>query len=94
MRFVFKLDEPGFCFAIDLHGHFNRAGVDLLALVEIRHEAALFEHLGADGGHIHERHILLALLINLCAGDDVFEPGRFNGARERAFFNIHSVQLR
>ena len=94
MRFILELDKPGLRFPVDLHRYLDGAGVDFLALIKIRDEAALLEHLGADCRHIHEGHILLALLIDLGAGDNIFEPCRFNGACERALFNIHSVQLR
>ena len=91
--FVLEHEDPVLFFAVDVHLDLDGAGVDLLALVEIWHEAALFEHLGANSGHIHERHVLFTLLINLCTGDNIFEPGGFNGACQRTFFNIHRVQL-
>ncbi|KAF5037033.1 hypothetical protein DSECCO2_568940 [anaerobic digester metagenome] len=42
MRFVFKHQEPVFVTAVDVHLDFDRAGVDLLRLVKVGQQAALF----------------------------------------------------
>ena len=51
---VLKQEQPVLVLAIDIDLHLDGAGVDLLGLVNIGHDAGLLEVLGADGAHVHE----------------------------------------
>ena len=51
---VLKEEQPVLVLAIDIDLHLDGAGVDLLGLVDIGHDAGLLEVLGADGAHVHE----------------------------------------
>ena len=57
---VFKHQKPILLFSVYVHFDFNRAGIDLFRLVQIVHFSGGFEHLGADGGKIHQRYRLVA----------------------------------
>ncbi len=50
----FKEEQPVLVLAVDIDLHLDGAGVDLLGLVDIGHDAGLLEILGADGAHVHE----------------------------------------
>ena len=52
---VFEHQQPVLLLAVHLGGNVDRAGVDLLALVELGEKAAFLERLGADGRDVHER---------------------------------------
>ena len=52
---VFEHQQPVLLLAVHLGGNVDRAGVDLLALVEFGEKAAFLERLGADGRDVHER---------------------------------------
>ena len=51
---VLKQEQPVLVLAIDIDLHLDGAGVDLLGLIDIGHDAGLLEVLGADGAHVHE----------------------------------------
>ena len=51
---VLKQEQPVLVLAVDIDLHLDGAGVDLLGLVDIGHDAGLLEVLGADGAHVHE----------------------------------------
>ena len=51
---VLKEEQPVLVLAVDIDLHLDGAGVDLLGLVDIGHDAGLLEVLGADGAHVHE----------------------------------------
>ena len=55
VRLVFEHQQPVLLLAVHLGGNVDRAGVDLLALVELGEKAAFLERLGADGRDVHER---------------------------------------
>ena len=55
MRFVLEHQQPVLLLAVHLGGNVDRAGVDLLALVEFGEKASFLERLGADGRDVHER---------------------------------------
>ena len=55
MCFVLEHQQPVLLLAVHLGGNVDRAGVDLLALVELGEKAAFLERLGADGRDVHER---------------------------------------
>ena len=65
VRLILELDQPILGFAVDGDGHLDGAGVDLLALVEIRHKAAALERLRADDSHIHEGDGAIRLAVHL-----------------------------
>ena len=52
--FVLEHQEPVLVFPIHRCGNMDGAGVDLLALVQLREHPLLFQILGADGGNIHQ----------------------------------------
>ena len=52
---VFEHQQPVLLLAVHLGGNVDRAGVDLLALVELGEKAAFLERLSADGRDVHER---------------------------------------
>ena len=54
MGLVLKEEQPVLVLAVDIDLHLDGAGVDLLGLVDIGHDAGLLEVLGADGAHVHE----------------------------------------
>ena len=54
VRLVLKHQQPGFLFAVDNRFDFDRTGVDLLRFVKAGQEAAGFEILCADNGHVHQ----------------------------------------
>ena len=51
---VLKEEQPVLVLAIDIDLHLDGAGVDLLGLIDISHDAGLLKVLGADGAHVHE----------------------------------------
>ena len=51
---VLKQEQPVLVLAVDIDLHLDGAGVDLLGLVDIGHDAGLLKVLGADGAHVHE----------------------------------------
>ena len=51
---VLEHQKPLLVSAADIDGDLHRAGVDLLRLVKVGQHAALFQHLGADGGEVHQ----------------------------------------
>ena len=51
---VLKQEQPVLVLAVDIDLHLDSAGVDLLGLVDIGHDAGLLKVLGADGAHVHE----------------------------------------
>ena len=51
---VLKEEQPVLVLAVDIDLHLDGAGVNLLGLVDIGHDAGLLEVLGADGAHVHE----------------------------------------
>ena len=52
--FILEHQQPVLGFAVDRGCDMDRAGIDLLALVEVGKQTALLEHLGTDGGHVHQ----------------------------------------
>ena len=54
MSLVFEHQKPGLRFAVHLSLHPDGTGVDLLALVQFREQAPLFQRLGTDGGNVHQ----------------------------------------
>ena len=51
---VLEQEQPVLVLAVDIDLHLDGAGVDLLGLVDIGHDAGLLKVLGADGAHVHE----------------------------------------
>ena len=51
---VLKQEQPVLLLAVDIDLHLDGAGVDLLGLVDIGHDAGLLKVLGADSAHVHE----------------------------------------
>ena len=56
---VLEEEQPVLVLAVDVDGHLDGAGVDLLGLVEVGEDALRFKPLGADGAHVHEADGLL-----------------------------------
>ena len=57
MRFIFKLYKPFFCFSVDGYRNLYRAGVDLVAYVQIRDQPSLAQKLHAHKRHVHQTYI-------------------------------------
>ena len=51
---IFEHQQPVLGFAVHRGGDMDGAGVDLLALVQLRQQAPLFQNLRADGGNVHQ----------------------------------------
>ena len=51
---VFEHQQPVLVFSVDCGRDVDGAGVDFLALVQLRELALLFQELGADGGNVHQ----------------------------------------
>src|SRR5699024_7690194 len=51
---VLEQEQPVLILAVHIALDLDGAGVDLVALVQVLQDAALFEGFGADGGHIHQ----------------------------------------
>ena len=56
---VLEEEQPILVLAVNVHGHLDGAGVDLLGLVQICEDALGFKPLGADSAHVHEADGLL-----------------------------------
>ena len=92
MRFVFEHQQPVLRLAVYCGGDMDGAGVDLLALVQLRQQAALFQHLCADGGDVHERLGTLGCFffaVDLHAGGEIPLIGCLNGS----VVDLHMVNL-
>ena len=59
MGLVLEEEQPILVLAVNVHGHLDGAGVDLLGLVQICEDALGFKPLGADSAHVHEADGLL-----------------------------------
>ena len=51
---IFEHQQPVLGLAVHRGGDMDRAGIDLLALVQLRQQAPLFQDLRADGGNVHQ----------------------------------------
>ena len=89
---VFEHQQPVLRLAVDRGGDVDGAGVDLLALVELRQQAALFEGLCADGGDVHER---LGALGGLFLAVDLHARGQIPlvGGLDRGIVDLHVVDV-
>ncbi|VWL96079.1 Uncharacterised protein [Collinsella intestinalis] len=56
---VLEEEQPVLVLAVDVDGHLDGAGVDLLGLIEVGEDPLLLKPLGADGAHVHEADGLL-----------------------------------
>ena len=70
---VLKEQQPGFFLAVDIHGHLDGAGVDLVGFVQLVHLALLLELFGCDGAQVHQADGLRAAQI--LAGLEIVVPG-------------------
>ena len=59
MGLVLEEEEPVLLLAVHIALDFDRAGVDLLALIEVLEDAALLQSLGTDRGAVHQGAVLL-----------------------------------
>ena len=59
MCLILEHEQPVLSLAVVIHGDLHRAGVDLLALVQVGEDARPAQFLGADGGKIHQGHRLV-----------------------------------
>ena len=89
---VLEHQEPVLLLPIHLCGNVDGAGVDLLALVQLRELAPLFEDLGSQGGDVHQglgtpRGLFLP--VDLLSEGKVAVIGRLNGGVLRR----HPVQM-
>ena len=71
--FVLEEKQPGFFLAVDIYGHLDGAGVDLVGFVQLVHLALLLELFGCDGAQVHQADGLRAAQI--LAGLEVVVPG-------------------
>ena len=92
MGLVLKLDQPGLGLPVDGDGGLDRAGIDLLALVQVIDQPALFQHLGADDGHIHQRNGAVGLTVHLIAAGEVFLQRIFHGRCNIALLHLNGAQ--
>ena len=54
MGLIFKLNQPLLGFAVNSHRHLDRAGVDLLADIQVRDFPFFSQQLHAHQGHVHQ----------------------------------------
>ena len=89
---VFEHQQPVLRLAVDRGGDVDGAGVDLLALVELRQQAALFQGLCADGGDVHEG---LGALGCLFLAVDLHARGQIPlvGGLDRGIVDLHVVDV-
>ena len=78
VRLVFKHEQPVLLLAVHIHLDFHRAGVDLLALVEVGELPLRLERLRADHREVHQRHRLLFPGIELVPQGEVFFKALFD----------------
>ena len=72
---VFKLQQPVLLLAVDVDLDLDRAGVDLLGLVQVLEQALLLEGFGADGGQVHQGHRLVLARVDGLAQLEIFVVG-------------------
>ena len=89
MRLVLEHQDPVLRLAVHVHGDAHGAGVDLLALVQVRQQARGLERLGADGRDVHERHGLA-----LTAEDLAQLEVAVIGVKNRRMVDVRAVDLR
>ena len=75
MGLVFKLQQPVLLLAVDVDLDLDRAGVDLLGLIQILEQALLLEGFGADGGQVHQGHRLVLARVDGLAQLEIFVVG-------------------
>ena len=79
---VLEHQQPVLLLPVHIGGDMDGAGVDLLALVQLGQEAPLFQHLGADGGDVHQGLGTLSgllLAVDLHPGGEIPLIGRLDG---------------
>ena len=95
MGFVLEHQQPVLLFSIHHRRNMDGAGVDFLALIQLRQKAPFFQSLGTDGGDVHQRLRTLGgllLTVNLHPGIQIaligflnrriIDLGRINKSRE------------
>ena len=92
MGLVFEHQQPVLRLAVDRGGDVDGAGIDLLTLVKLRQQAALFQGLCADGGDVHER---LGALGCLFLAVDLHARGQIPlvGGLDRGIIDLHVVDV-
>ena len=86
---ILELNEPFLGFAVDRYGDLDRAGVNLVALVEVGDHALFLEGLHAHESHIHQRHDAVGVLaVNLVAGRVVFLESVLDDRAESRLFDL------
>ena len=89
---VLELDEPGFGLAVDGDGGLDGAGVDLIAHIQVGHQALFPQVLAADGGHVHQGHGLVLALVQLLPQGEVVLQSLFHGLAQSALLHVDLVQ--
>ena len=89
---VLEHQQPVLPAAVHLGGDVDGAGVDLLALVQLRQQPPLFQGLGADGGDVHQS---LGPLGRLLFAVDLLPGGQVPviGGPDRRVMDLHPVQM-
>ena len=57
--FIFKIDQPLLCLSVDLHRHYDRAGIDLIRILLIVQQAGLLQFSGSHGRQVHQAYELI-----------------------------------
>ena len=65
MGLILELYQPGLRLAVDGYGGLYRAGVYLVAHVQVGYKALLSKVLAADGSHVHQGYRAVSLAVEL-----------------------------